>query len=448
MTRACRIGLGWWAAWCIATPAGCGSDADPAAPVTLTYYRHDDVAVAAADTRALAAYTAAHPNVTFEVRVLNYNTLLGLLEAELKTGTIKADLINMPPSYACGYAAQLATVPAQVITPAQATSSFLQAPLQGVTCEGELKGLPREYNLEYGGILVNMTRYRAKITDRTPAQWQTWADVIRDARALTELDDSGNVKVAGLDFRHRAPVKHILLALILQQGASFWTADKRGFQFDGAETRTALQWFVDAAQGQRYLDPRQPASVTGPWALALVDDRAAMVYTGTWGHAIAVGAAATQGKNIELAYFRHPPFFGSEHIFVQNSGWSLVVPQNSARRDLAMAVVKALTTDPPTVREWNRLAGSISPLQTHASAEALMPDPVLLPIQPLLAQGQWMGYLPPVPLTDTRDSMYNNVTDAMRGTRMRDGMEQPFTVEDAVRGLHQECNAILAQGRR
>jgi ABC-type glycerol-3-phosphate transport system substrate-binding protein len=455
MTRARRRGVGCGAgrlvglaAWLLAGSAACG-DGTAGQVVTLTYYRHDDVAVAAADNQALAAYAAAHPTVKIEVKVFNYNTLLGLLESELKGGTTRADLINMPPSYACGYAAQLATLPASVITPEQAAARFLEAPLQGVTCGAELKGLPREYNLEYGGILVNMTRYRAKLPGRSPAQWQTWADVVSDAKALTEYDENGNVKVAGLDFRHRAPVKHILLALIVQQqGQSFWTADRRGFQFDTAETRAAVQWFVDAAQTHRYLDPKQPASVTGPWALALVNDRAAMVYTGTWGHAIAVEAARTQGKTLELAYFRHPPFFGTEHVFVQNSGWSLVVPRSSPHQERALEVVRSLTTDPPMVREWNRLAGSISPLQVHATTEALASDPVLSPIQPLLAKGQWMGYLPPVPLTDTRDSMYNNVTDAMRGTRTRANVEQPFTVDDAVRALHQECNTILSQNQQ
>jgi hypothetical protein len=47
---------------------GCSSDQTMSeGPVVLTYYRHDDIAVAAADKFAFDAYTKAHPNVTFDV---------------------------------------------------------------------------------------------------------------------------------------------------------------------------------------------------------------------------------------------------------------------------------------------------------------------------------------------------------------------------------------------
>jgi multiple sugar transport system substrate-binding protein len=428
----------------------CQDDALPeGGPVTLTYYRHDDIAVAAADTAAIARYQAAHPDVKIDVKELNYNALVGLLEAELRQGTLPADLVNMPPSYACGYADQLAPVPDEVMTTAQATASFLGPPLDGVTCRGRLVGLPREFNLEYGGILVNMTRYRAKLPGRSPADWKTWADVISDAQQLTERDAQGKVTVAGLDFRHRAPVKHILLSLILQRGGQYWSGDDRArFQFNTPQAEAAVQWMVDAALTHRYLDPEGPASVTGPWALALVQERAAMVYVGTWGHAIATAALADLGKNVELGYFAHPPFLGTEHVYVQNSGWSLVVPRSSPRAAAAMDFLKFVTTEPGNVRDWNRLAGSISPLRAHATPEALAGDPVVSKIQPLLMRGAWVGYIPPVPLTETRDSWYNSVVAAMRGkVTTAEGGEKDFTATDAAARMHQECNDSMDRAR-
>src|SRR5688572_24190596 len=171
MTMRARMYLGRAAKGSLAVilllTAGCSDEAPPTGPmmggekpVTLTYYRHDDVAIAAADKFAFDAYKKLHPNVTFDEKVVNYNALLSLLEADFATGALKADLINMPPSYACGYAARLTPIPATTITPEQARETFLAAPLEGATCGGTLVGLPREYNLEYGGILVNMKRYR------------------------------------------------------------------------------------------------------------------------------------------------------------------------------------------------------------------------------------------------------------------------------------------------
>ena len=431
----------------LAVPA-CEDDPLPREQVTLTYYRHDDVAVGLADMEAIARYEKANPHVKIEVKPLGYNALVGLLESDLREGTLAADLLNMPPSYACGYAAHLAPLPASVATLAQAQELFLGAPLEGVTCGDKLVGLPREYNLEYGGILVNMTRYKQKLPGKSPADWKTWADVVADAQALTERDAAGKVTLAGLDFRHRAPVKHILLALILQQKGQFWNAERNGFRFDTPEARAAVQWMVDAAHTHRYLDPSGPASVTGPWSLALVQDRAAMVYVGTWGQAIAAEALKGTGRQMELGYFSHPPFFGDQHIFVQNSGWSLVVPQNSPRVAAAMEFVKFMTTEAANVKEWNRLAGSISPLKVHATPEALVGDPAVSKVQPLLSLGRWVGYIPPVPLTETRDSWYNGVVAAMIGkVTAADGTESPFTAEHAALKMHQECNDSMARSR-
>src|SRR5688572_26683274 len=309
------------------TPATGGGPMMGAQPVTLTYYRHDDVAIAAADKFAFDAYKKLHPNVTFDEQVLNYNALLARLEADFASGALKADLVNMPPSYACGYAARLTPIPATTITAQQARDTFLAAPLEGATCGEKLVGLPREYNLEYGGIMVNMKRYRAKLPDRSPANWKTWDDVLRDAKDLTEYDASGKIVVAGLELRHRDPIKHILLALILQQGGTFWKPDHSGFTFDTPQARTALKWLGDLAQVHKVLNVDNPPH--SRWAVALlevVEERGAMVYIGTWGHAIAREIAKMQNKEVELAYFKHPHCFGDQHVFVQSSGWSLVVP--------------------------------------------------------------------------------------------------------------------------
>jgi multiple sugar transport system substrate-binding protein len=452
MTRA-RISLGKLVehglALMLLAAGGCGSDetAETSKPVTLVYYRHDDVAVAAADKVAFDAYTKAHPNVTFEVKVVNYNALLALLESDFATGVLKADLISVPPSYACGYAARLTAIPESTISAAQARDTFLAAPLDGVTCQGTLMGLPREYNLEYGGILVNIKRYRDKLPNKSPRDWKTWDDVLSDAKALTEYDADGKVTVAGLEFRHRDPIKHIFLALILQQpNGAFWNADHTAFAFNTPEARTAIQWMADAALVHKYLNLEAPPPRW--WALALVEDKAAMVYTGTWGNAVATQTAAMQGKTTDFAYFMHPPFFGTEHKFVQNSGWGLVVPKNSEHAAVALEVARFMTTDPPTVAEWSKLAGSISPLRAQTTPEALASDPIKSSIQPLLDKGRWVGYMSPKTLTETRDSWLNNTLAAMRGLiKGADGTDQPFTAEQAALKIDQECNESLTRSR-
>jgi ABC-type glycerol-3-phosphate transport system substrate-binding protein len=352
---------------------------------------------------------------------------------------LRADLINMPPSYACGYTARLTPIPDGTITAAQARETFLAAALDGVTCGGTLVGLPREYNLEYGGILVNMKRYKAKLPDRSPADWKSWDDVLKDAKDLTEYDADGNVQVAGLELRHRDPLKHMYLALILQQGGTFWNADRTGFTFNTPQGRAALQWLGDLARVHKVLNVDDPPP--SRWAVALlevVEERGAMVYIGTWGHAVTLELARMQNREVQLEYFAHPPFFGQDHVFVQNSGWSLVVPRNSTNAAVALDVARFMTTDPAAVIEWNRLAGSISPLRVHATPAALASDPIKSPIQPLLDLGKWVGYIPPVPLTETRQLWFSHILSVMGGE---------LTPEQAAQKIDDESNQSLGRAR-
>jgi hypothetical protein len=95
-------------------------------------------------------------------------------------------------------------------------------PLAGSTCNNTLKGLPLEYNLEYGGVVVNLDKYQAAHPGQQPS-WATWSDFITDAHNLAEFDGA-TPKANGLDIDTGwpQPVKHILLSQILQRGGSYW----------------------------------------------------------------------------------------------------------------------------------------------------------------------------------------------------------------------------------
>jgi hypothetical protein len=78
--------------------------------------------------------------------------------ANLKSDQLAADLVQVPGNWVCSFPENLADVPADIITLANAQNTFFTAPLAGSTCNGVLKGLPIEYNLEYGGIVATLGR--------------------------------------------------------------------------------------------------------------------------------------------------------------------------------------------------------------------------------------------------------------------------------------------------
>ena len=86
--------------------------------------------------------------------------------------------------------------------------------------EDKMYGIPLEYNIEYGGMLVNDTLLKAKGLT-VP---KTWEELRKTAIEGTEHD--GNIfQCKGFDFVNWDSVPYYFLAFILQQDADYMTAD-------------------------------------------------------------------------------------------------------------------------------------------------------------------------------------------------------------------------------
>jgi multiple sugar transport system substrate-binding protein len=226
--------IGGTLAAALATGCGSGSDSGqpagdagtpPVAPqtqVTIAFLQHGNPDYDTANGAAFRAYERAHPNVTIQTTTVEFETLTATLLADLKNDRLNADLLQVPGNWVCSFAANLADVPAEVVTMAAAQTVFFDAPLKGGTCAGVMKGVPVEYNLEYGGVVVNVDKFRARFPGRTPA-WVDWTSFIADAAALAEFDGA-TPKANGLDIDPNwpGPVVYIFFAQILQRGGQYW----------------------------------------------------------------------------------------------------------------------------------------------------------------------------------------------------------------------------------
>ena len=82
------------------------------APVTLKFWRHDNMSYRKATDDAFADYRATHPNVTIVDSTVDWHTYTSRLAADLKRDQFDFDLVLMPPAQLCGYADNLLEVPA------------------------------------------------------------------------------------------------------------------------------------------------------------------------------------------------------------------------------------------------------------------------------------------------------------------------------------------------
>jgi multiple sugar transport system substrate-binding protein len=438
--------------------AGCADEAPsvpdgmmpvpPSTKVTITFLRHDNPNYRKADQAHFAEYSAAHPNVVITDTTVDFGTLASRLNGDLKNDRFSYDLVLIPPSRLCSYADNLADVPPEVITLTEAQNTFFAAPLEGSTCKGKLKGIPIEYNLEYGGVIVNMDKYQAKFPGKTPG-WTDWASFIADASMLTEYDAAGTPMANGLDIDPgwSPPMRHIFFAQILQRGGTYWSASGNTFDLSTPQARDSLAAMVDwvtkdkvmfrnlvpamntgvvqrlaaGATGYGWSDPAKPLSVMG--------------YIGTWGLPSIVGQLPP-GTTWRYEFFPLPPMVGTEHKFVTDSGWAFAVPRTSPNAKVAWDVVKSLALSPEAMRKWSAVTGALPALRANGTPAAAASDPVLARVQPLLEHGHWRGYVPAQATDTANGGMVGNFFAAATGMK---------TIEQALKDMQDTANNAISQ---
>ena len=451
-----------------ALSSGCGEEepslggVGPAgAAVTIRFLRHNNPNYIVADRAFFDEYEAAHPNVKIEDTTVNFQSLAAALAGDLKNDRFEYDLVLIPPSRLCGFAANTTDVPPEVITLEQARELMFAAPLAGSTCGGRLKGLPVEYNLEYGGVVVNLDKYEAKF-GRAP-QWPDWPTFIAEAAMLTEYDAQGNPRANGLDIDPvwTPATWEILLSQILQRGGKYWTDGPGGdessfdanegdlFNFNTAEARASLTEMVgwitvnkvmfpelvpdknthvitrlaSGAAGYGWNDPTKPLAVMG--------------YLGTAGVPSA-RAELPPGTNWRFDYFPVPPMVGTEHRFVQSSGWSFAVPNTSKHPTVAWDIAKALALSPQKMRQWSAVTGALPALKENGSPSAAAAHPSAAKVQHLLERGQWIGYIPVGGYGTVVGAFPANFFAAAKGMK---------TIEGALADMEQTINQAILQHR-
>jgi multiple sugar transport system substrate-binding protein len=417
-------------------------------PITIRFLRHENPNYVKADQAYFNAYMAAHPNVTIVDTTVDFATLWSTLLGDLRRDQFAYDLVLIPPSRVCGFAENITDVPDNVITLSEAQNTFFDAPLDGSVCADKLKGLPVEYNLEYGGVVVNVDKYQAKFPGKTPS-WATWDEFIAEASQLTEYDEGGVPRASGLDIDPdwQEAVKHIFLSQILQRGGDYWAADGITFNFDTPEARATMtemaSWITEDKVMYTNLVPDRNTHVTTRLAAGAAgfgwDDPAkplsVMGYVGTAGVPSTV-AQLPAGVTWHYDYFPVPPMVGTEHKFVQNSGWAFVVPRTSRYPQVAWDIAKGLALSPEEMRKWSATTGALPALRVNGTPGAAANDPTLAKVQPLLELGQWIGYIPNPAHETVGGAIMLNYFAVVDGTK---------TVDQALADMQKTANDAILQ---
>lgn len=407
--------------------SACGGGATGAKTV-LRMWVHTNNAFIAGYEPLIAAYEAGHPNVDIQLENFDYELYLQTLQTAMPAKE-EADILQLFGTWTSQYYERLAPVPAEVMTVEQAQQTFYGAPVGGYIVDGVLYGMPQEFNMEYGGVLVNKTKFEAAGLTYPP-QWQSMQDVLADAQALTQVDASGMQSVAGFHFTSADPASFSFLAGIKQRGGDYWNADHTGFAFNTPEAHAQLQWMLDAVNAG-VVDPVVFNDSTNFVIDAFFQSKVGIGYIGAW--AIAEGKTNFPDFADEWDYF-YLPSVQDDPVFVADSGWGLTVSPNSQNQDIAWDFVKFVTANPQNAEQWNIASGTLPAMPAVAeSPEIAAAMPWVPKALAILPYGQYLGNMPDRDLV-VYEIVYPHILNVMQGVE---------TVDQALQAIDTEANSTF-----
>jgi multiple sugar transport system substrate-binding protein len=394
--------------------------------VTLRLWAHQEGAFNAGTQTLIDAYMEANPNVTIEMETFEYGLYIQTLQTALPAGD-EADILALFGSWVCSYADRLAPMPEGLVD----TSVFFDAALDGYTCDESVYGLPQEFNLEYGAVLVNQSRFEAAGLTYPPA-WADWEAFISDASALAVKGDDGLMTVAGYHFTNADAITFSFLAGILQNGGDYWNEDHTAFTFNTDAARATLNQMVRMVE-EGIVDPVLFNDSANWGGNAFFTDQAAITLIGPW----AVYLKDDFPDFGEFGYVALPSF-GGDPLFAADSGWGLTVSQNSAASDVAWDFLKFAAATPENALGWNVTSHTIPALRTLVEDEAsrttiLAEAPWLESVFPLLPYGRYIGDMPDRDLV-FYDIVYPYILDTLQGV---------MTVDEALVFIEEDANATF-----
>ena len=420
--------------------AACGGGTEPAQPsggdetaggekVTIRVWTHQNDSFNAGYEALANKYMEAHSDVEIVFETFDYDTYIQTLQTALPAKT-EADILQMFGSWVCSYAdgGNLAEVPSSVISLSDAQAKLLSAPVGGYICNDKLYGVPQEYNIEYGAVLLNTAIAEEVGASNYKDGWANWDEVIEDGKKMAVVQD-GVMTRAGLNFTGSDGIATMFHSLYLQYGGQYlndgvYTVNTP----EGMKTLELMKSLVDEGLvdpllyndeenwvGDSYFAETSAMGLVGPWAIP--------EYSGDYEEVAAV------------TIYQPLPSVGTEPVFAAASGWGLTVSTNSKVQEAAWDFVKFVTLDANNAVEWNLASGSLPALKENISgtnAETLVGEfPYFEPFLGILEYGQNEGQFP------DRDFVWYEVTypevlNFLQGNATAEETLQ--TIESSVQG--------------
>lgn len=348
---------------------------------TLTFWCHENEPWVKAYKEMAKKFEAANPDYKVKVQDYPFDVYNDKIQAALTSKTAGPDVIAVWGGKAPNFIKSdaLSEVPEEL---SKQLAEDYMAPTTGIyTKDGKYYGVPMEFNLEYGGMIVNK-----KLFDESGITYpQTW-DELRATSKKVAKKNGDILEMRGFEMIDADALICNYLAMILQQGGQYITEDN-SVDFATPEGIKAMEEIVSMVKdGECDLE----GLTNDQYCFNDVyQDKGYMASVGSWG--IGEGTDSydlTYGEDFEYVKV---PQYGSQMAFASETGWGIIVPANGKNLDAAWEFV-TFFSQPENLVEHNIACNQLPPRKSLLDSEeykSAMPNISFL--LDILPNGQWMG---------------------------------------------------------
>ena len=370
----------------VSSLTGCGSDEketkkEKDGKTVINFWCHENKPWIEAYEETIKRFEKEHPE--YDVKLSNYpfDVYNQKIQTALTSGKGEVDIIAVWGGTAPNFIETdaLAEVPEDIVK--ELESDYLDRTLGVFQKEGKYYGVPMEFNLEYGGMIVNK-----KLFEEAGLSYpQTWEE-LRETSKKVAKKNGEVMEMTGFDMIDADALICNYLSMILQQGGQYLEED-HSINFATPEGVKAIEEIVSMVKdGETSLE----SLTSGEYAFnRTYQDKGFMASVGSWGIGEGTGSYdLTYGEDFE---YIPVPLYGDEVAFASETGWGIMVPENSQHKDAAWEFIEFFSQPENLVKHniaCNQLPPRKSLLDNEEYREAMPNITFLLDI---MEKGQWMG---------------------------------------------------------
>lgn len=385
--------------------------------VEIKYWAHQNEGWNKSHNAIAKKFSDANPDIKVLTEFFPYDDFESKVQTSLMSKSGGADVYELWGGWGVDFAhtGALAKVPDSFAS--EFKTDYFAPALGSFEYDGAYYGVPLEFNIESGGLLVNKKLFDAKGLSYP----KTWAEML-DIAGKTSVRDGAVMKMRGFDFVTVDNVGYTWLAMLMSKGANYYNDDGK-FNFTSPEAVDAMTQLVSYVVDKGYTNLEAlTGGGGGEGHYFLYEDQAMMVARGPW--VISEGIETYElEQGVDFDYIEMP-WYGDKKAFAAETGWGLAVSEASKAKDAAWKFVEFMM-EPENLVGHLEICGMLPPRQSiidNTDYKERMPH--VAPLLDILKNGQYIGHFNTDVFKEAVNNMFVELCTTTNYPSIKDGLAE------------------------